>query len=251
MKTILFIIDMQKGFINENTKHLVPKIVNFVKNNKFHLVVGTRYVNNEDTACHIYEDWNGCWEGTEEAELVPEIRRLCDMSIVKHTYSCWNDQVVDWLKTEEMMNGKCRLVFVGVNTGCCVLASAFDAYDDVYDVTVIEDLCGSTSGVSSHNAGVQILRECITRARVIKSGDFITKNKEVEPMKPKFEIGQDVYCIVAKRGSYEPSVCDAYTRHNITSIESIANGFIYVCGINWYRFSESELMSVGEYKSTL
>lgn len=93
MKTILFIIDMQKGFINENTKHLVPKIVNFVKNNKFHLVVGTRYVNNEDTACHIYEDWNGCWEGTEEAELVPEIRRLCDMSIVKHTYSCWNDQV--------------------------------------------------------------------------------------------------------------------------------------------------------------
>lgn len=56
MKTILFIIDMQKGFINENTKHLVPKIVDFVKNNKFHLVIGTRYVNNENTACHIYED---------------------------------------------------------------------------------------------------------------------------------------------------------------------------------------------------
>lgn len=251
MKTILFIIDMQKGFINENTKHLVPKIVNFVKNNKFHLVVGTRYVNNENTSCHIYEGWDSCWEGTEEAELVPEIRQLCDMSIVRRTYSCWNDRVVDWLKTEEMMNGKCRLVFVGVNTGCCVLASAFDAYDDVCDVTVIEDLCGSTSGVSSHNAGIQILRECITKARVVQSGDFIVENKEVEPVKPKFEIGQDVYCTVAKRGSYEPSVCDAYTRHNVTSIESTIDGFIYVCGINGYRFKESELMSVGEYKASL
>ena len=47
------------------------------------------------------------------------------MSIVKHTYSCWNDQVVDWLKTEEMMNGKCRVVFVGVNTGCLTLRMMF------------------------------------------------------------------------------------------------------------------------------
>mgnify|MGYP004714062809 CR=1 FL=1 len=31
MKTALIIIDMQNGFMNENTKHLVPKIVNFVK----------------------------------------------------------------------------------------------------------------------------------------------------------------------------------------------------------------------------
>ena len=251
MKTILFIIDMQKGFMNENTKHLVPKIIDFVNKYHFDLVIGTRYVNNENTSCHIYEGWDGCWEGTEDSELVPEIRKLCDMVISKHTYSCWNGRVTEWVEMEEKMSGKCRVVFVGVNTGCCVLASAFDAYDEVYDVTVIEDLCGSTSGVSSHNAGIQILRECITRARVIQSGEFIEKNKEEKPMKPKFEIGQDVYCTVAKRGSYEPSVCDAYTRHNITSIESTANGFIYVCGINGYYFSESELMSVGEYKSTL
>ena len=55
MKTILFIIDMQKGFMNENTKHLVPKIVNFVNKYHFDLVIGTRYVNNENTSCHIYE----------------------------------------------------------------------------------------------------------------------------------------------------------------------------------------------------
>lgn len=251
MKTILFIIDMQKGFMNENTKHLVPKIVEFVNNYHFDLVIGTRYVNNENTSCHIYEGWDGCWEGTEDSELVPEIRKLCDMVISKHTYSCWNGRVTEWIEMEEKMSGKCRVVFVGVNTGCCVLASAFDAYDEVYDITVIEDLCSSTSGVSSHNAGIQILRECITRARVVQSNEFIEKNKEEKPMKPKFGIGQDVYCTVAKRGSYEPSVCDAYTRHNITSIESTADGFIYVCGINGYRFTESELISVGEYKSTL
>ena len=61
------------------------------------------------------------------------------------------------------------IVFCGVNTGCCVLASVMNAYDSVFDVTVIEDLCASTSGVASHEAGIQILKECITKDRVITS----------------------------------------------------------------------------------
>lgn len=39
MKTALIIIDMQKGFINENTEHLVPKIVKFVREKDFSLVI--------------------------------------------------------------------------------------------------------------------------------------------------------------------------------------------------------------------
>lgn len=128
---------MQKGFINENTEHLVPKIVKFVKEKDFSLIIGTRYINTCYTACHIYD----CWEGSESAELVPEIASLCDVVIDKHGFSCW--------------------------------------------------------------------------------------------------------------GSYEPSVCAAFSRLKIDSIESTSDGIVYVCGMNGYRFKESELMSVDEYKSSL
>lgn len=181
MKTALIIIDMQKGFINENTKHLIPKIVNFVKEKDFDLVIGTRYINTCYTACHIYEGWNDCWEGSESAELVPEIESLCDVVVDKHEFSCWGSLLKSVLKKY----GIEKLVFCGVNTGCCVLASVFDAYDELWDVTVVESLCGSTSGSSSHEAGIQILRECITQSRVIQ---YVSVGG-IRTMNTKFSIG--------------------------------------------------------------
>lgn len=96
MKTILFIIDMQKGFMNENTKHLVPKIVDFVKNNKFHLVIGTRYVNNENTACHIYEGLGGCWE----------VLRIQNLYLRLESFAIWLFQSIHILVgMEESLSG--------------------------------------------------------------------------------------------------------------------------------------------------
>lgn len=64
-------------------------------------------------------------------------------------------------------------------------------------------------------------------------------------MSTKFSIGSSVYNKVEKRGSYEPSVCVAFSRLKIDSIENTSDG------MNGYRFKESELMSVDEYKSSL
>lgn len=171
MNTALIIIDMQNGFMNEYTKDLISKITKFVSEENFYPIIGTKYINNENTACHIFEGWNDCWKGSDESELVHEVDELCDIVVEKSKYSCWNDTFEQLLKYFSID----KLVFCGVNTGCCVLASAFGAYDDVWDVTVIEDLCASTSGVSSHEAGIQILKECITKERVITVEDY--KNK--------------------------------------------------------------------------
>ena len=234
MKTALIIIDMQNGFMNENTKHLVPKIVDFVKEQSFDLVIGTRYINSNYTACHIYEGWDGCWEGNESAELVPEIKGLCDEVVDKHEYSCWGSPI-------KYLLGKYgieKLVFCGVNTGCCVLASVFDAYDELWDITVVKDLCGSTSGDSSHKAGIQILRECITESRVTTTQSCRS---------PKYNVGDEVICTVSRRGSYEPSICSSYSRHIINTIQSTSEGYIYVCDIDGYCFKESELISEKDF----
>lgn len=169
MKTALVIIDMQKGFVNEHTLGLSERIVDFANNGKFNLVIGTRYVNNENTACHIYEGWNDCWEGSDEAELIESVDAVCDVVLSKSTFSCWNNAFKKVLR----YFGIDKLVFCGVNTSCCVLASAFGAYDDVYDITVIEDLCGSTTGVDSHENGIRVLKECITKSRVRLADDYL------------------------------------------------------------------------------
>ena len=165
MANILFlIIDMQNGFINKFTENLVGKIRDFQNRIKDRVITaGTRYVNHEHTACYLFEGWKSCMNGSEEAEIVPALRDSLVKVFAKDKYSCWNDEMKEFVQE----NGIEKIYFAGVNTGCCVLHSAFDCYNDLVDCAVIEDLCGSTSGVEEHEAALVVLRSCITKERVI------------------------------------------------------------------------------------
>ena len=68
-------------------------------------------------------------------------------------------------------NGYDMIYFAGVNTGCCVLHSVYDCYNDVVECRVIEDLCGSTSGHELHREAIDVIKSCITDGRVISSDD--------------------------------------------------------------------------------
>ena len=166
MKNLLVIVDMQNGFMNEHTKHLESDICRFIDANKdlFNGVVATQYVNNLNTPCSVFEGWTDCMDGTEDAELLPSIASRVDKVFKKDVYSCWEDMCA-YVKAHEID----KLYFVGVNTGCCVLHSAFDFYNHLIDCSVISDLCGSTSGIKSHEAALMILSECITSQRVLTS----------------------------------------------------------------------------------
>lgn len=164
--TCIVIIDMQKGFINRNTVHLIDKIKKFIEVTSLEDVIATRYINHQNTACYKFEGWKDCMEGTEDAEIVDELKPFIKKTFDKDKYSCWNAEFKKYV-TEQ---GYDKLIFIGVSTGCCVLHSAFDAYNDLMDCEVIADMCGSTSGEASHQAALQVLRECITKERVINFG---------------------------------------------------------------------------------
>lgn len=167
MKKILFLmIDMQNGFVNEYTQGLEKKMLDFLEpvRDKV-LTAGTRYVNHEHTACYVFEGWKSCMEGTEEAEIIPSLRPVMTQVFDKDKYSCWNDEMKKFIQDQEIE----KIYFAGVNTGCCVLHSVLDCYNDLVDCAVIEDLCGSTSGVREHEAALVVLRSCITGSRVISS----------------------------------------------------------------------------------
>lgn len=165
MANILFlIIDMQNGFINKFTEDLVEKIRGFQTSVAGRVIAaGTRYVNHEHTACYVFEGWKSCMAGSEEAEIVPELRGCMERVFDKDKYSCWNEEMRAFVRDNDIE----KIYFAGVNTGCCVLHSAFDCYNDLVDCAVIEDLCGSTSGVEEHEAALVVLRSCITKERVV------------------------------------------------------------------------------------
>ncbi len=165
MANILFlIIDMQNGFMNNYTAGLVEKIRDFQEGIADHVITaGTRYVNHDHTACYVFEGWKSCMAGSEEAEIVPELRGCMQRVFDKDKYSCWNEEMQAFIRENKVK----KIFFAGVNTGCCVLHSAMDSYNDLVDCAVIEDLCGSTSGEEEHEAALVVLRSCITKERVI------------------------------------------------------------------------------------
>ena len=171
MKNILFlIIDMQNGFVNKYTSGLDRKILDFHEMIKGRaLTAGTRYVNHEHTACYVFEGWKDCMAGTKEAEIIPTLVPIMEKVFDKDKYSCWNEEMRQYLRDNNVE----KVYFAGVNTGCCVLHSAFDFYDDLVDCTVIEDLCGSTSGVKEHEEGIAVLRSCITKERVVTAEEAL------------------------------------------------------------------------------
>ena len=120
-------------------------------------------------------------KGTEEAEIVPELGDCMAKIFDKDKYSCWNEELQSFVHDNEIN----KIYFAGVNTGCCVLNSVLDCYNDLVDCAVIEDLCGSTSGREEHEAAVTVLKSCITEERVITAEqayrEICERKKKCEP----------------------------------------------------------------------
>lgn len=170
MRIALVIVDMQMGFINENTVGLVDKIEKFLgkHQDKFTEIIGTRYINDENTACYKFEHWKECMYDTKDVEFEPQLEKFMTAKFDKDKYSCWKGDFITYVKNKHID----KLYFIGVNTGCCVLHSVLDAYNDLQDCAVISSLCGSTNGDYSHRIALQVLDEIITKQRVISTTQF-------------------------------------------------------------------------------
>ena len=141
-RTLFLIVDMQNGFINNYTKDLVGKIYDFQSRIKDRVITaGTRYVNHEHTACYVFEGWKSCMAGSEEAEIVPELRPLPgEMVIVKPRYSAFFHTRLD-LCLRRL--GVDALLIAGTQYPNCIRATVTDALSLDYRVTVLSDCCSA------------------------------------------------------------------------------------------------------------
>lgn len=217
MKKILLIVDVQNGFItNPELAEIEGRINTLLSSNAFDSVISTVYENYENSPIIRFIGWKKLLTENEQ-ELKEVVKEKSDFVVRKRTYSALNDDLLDALcKANDGTLPKCVYI-VGVDTECCVLATATDLFEIGIRPIVLEKYCGASNGESYHNAGIISLSSLIGRANIYKG--FISSPSDLDAL-------------------YSHATSAEYTEYTYTPIESTVVDMLISKG--WHiSFAES------------
>ena len=160
MKKLLLVIDVQKDFINEHTKKILPKINELVNSNKFELVAFTRFINDEDSIWYKKLGYTGCMtKDGQEIVVDTNNNKIFDKKI----YTAVNDELKKFIKD----NNVYEIYLCGFDTDACVQKTAIDLFEQNYDVYILKDYCMSNLGEETHNLYITNLARLIGKDKTI------------------------------------------------------------------------------------
>ena len=162
MSSCLIIVDVQNGFISPLTNYVPGRIDELLRNKHFDHIVATRFENTSDGPYVRFMNWNGLFTEKERA-LHTVVLRYAEKVFRKTTYSCFTAEF-DSFVTD---CGIDSLYIAGIDTDCCVLASAIDAFDRNLACKVILPCCASNGGQSSHEAAALVMKRCIGEGEIV------------------------------------------------------------------------------------
>jgi len=156
MTKALVVIDVQNYFIEENTKEIPIRIVDYIKKNKdnFDFIVFQKFINNENTPFYKF-GWKDMIS-PPETDFCSEIIDIKHNFFTRSTRSCLRSDEFKKFLEENKVD---ELFLCGFNTDECVISTAFDACDLGYRINVIENLCATYNGKDFHDAAIKLLRE--------------------------------------------------------------------------------------------
>ena len=160
MNKLLLVIDMQKDFINENTKFLIERIEKLIEENKFDNIVFTRFINNEKSSFYKKLNYAGCISEEGRKLAIPTNNKKI---IDKQGYTALTEECIKYIN----VNNIDEIYLCGIDTECCVLKTAFDMFEEGYNVYVLKDYSASTYGEGRHNNAIQILERNIGKGYVV------------------------------------------------------------------------------------
>ncbi len=164
-KRCLLIIDVQKGFVTDATRHIPDKVAALQR--EYDLVFASRFVNPPGSMHRRLIRWDRFAPETEEAELAFSPRP--DAQIVEKTsYTCVSDDLLKTLAKNDIS----RVDLCGIATDGCVLKTAVDLFEAGVTPVVLADYCGSHGGADCHEAGLLLLRRFIGRDQVVGAGSI-------------------------------------------------------------------------------
>ena len=156
LKECLVIIDVQKGFLTEDTCFVPEKIRTLINKRKFEYVIATRFINSKESPHYIFTQWDGMMD-EESQRLDPFVAQVAEKIFDKNTNSCFTDEFLEYIENKHIE----KLCFVGIDTDCCVMKSAFDSFDRKIPFEVLTKYCASTGGKVLHNEACHIMKRSL------------------------------------------------------------------------------------------
>ena len=161
MNKALIVIDVQKFFLDNKTRKIVGKIRNYLEKNtkKYSLIYFTVFKNDHNSPLWKISGWKEC-TASPDTDICGDIKRFTnsDNLFYKNMLSAFKvPQIRDGLKK----NGISDVDLCGFDTDCCVLATAYDLFDDGMKPTLLENLTWSTSKENLHKPAIQMFKRNI------------------------------------------------------------------------------------------
>jgi nicotinamidase-related amidase len=164
MTSCLFVIDVQNGFINHNTSHVIGRIQQLIESNLFDHVVFTRFMNSKDSPFVKQLKWSRFFD-ISDIDIVDELKIFTNDVFDKKIYTSINEETIKFLKEKNISNA-----FVcGIDTECCVLATALDLFQINIHSVVLAHYSASKAGEQVHQAALTVLKRLLGSPNIIEA----------------------------------------------------------------------------------
>ncbi len=145
MTKALLIVDVQSYFIKSAPQDFATRIVEHIKKTNYNYLVFTAFRNSPNSIFRKNLKWTECQED-KDTELPSEFKSFISDNIFesRDTYSALKSKKIRNYLDKNHVN---ELDICGIDTDACVLATAFEAFDLGFKVSVLYDLCFSSANL--------------------------------------------------------------------------------------------------------
>lgn len=170
-KSLLLVVDMQKGFLGaDDAKVVVPTINRLVEHWQGYgwPIVYSRFVNLEGSNWERLRDWHEL-KRQPDTELADELTVDPTYVFKKSTYSAWSADTAQVCAIQGVQD----VVIVGVDTNECVLATAISVFDAGLTPWLVEDACASNGGQEAHDKAIELLAILMGSQQIVSSTQIL------------------------------------------------------------------------------
>lgn len=172
----LIVVDMQNGFINAKSEHVVQPIAALIEqwNASGRRVLATRFHNPEGSQWERLIHWKRL-RTSPEIDLAPSIaaalsRSESNVVIDKLSYTSLTDDALKYMNLE----AGDTVYLCGIATDGCVLKTAVDLFERGQVPVVLKELVASHAGQAVHEAGLLLLGRYIGSDQILSVADLPT-----------------------------------------------------------------------------
>lgn len=171
-QTPLIVVDMQNGFVNSKSSHVVEPVGALVSTwaRLGWPIYFTRFINEVGSQWEEWLDWHRL-QTSPETDIIPTLAKSADDAVTfeKTRYSCVTGPVLDAMTRDAWS----EVVICGVATDGCVMESAVDFFERRIRPLVVVDACASHAGDEIHKMGLTLLTRSIGPRQLVTMKELL------------------------------------------------------------------------------